>query len=164
MVYTLLAKIVKASNNQRKLIWVKVGFQYHKLTAWLKQLTFISHSPDARRPRSGSHHGWCLVRALLACCPPTVPPRGRERELALAVSSKAAELIVRARCSWPRKRQRGEPREQTPQRWGSEGPWARQLLSLWSWGSVPSRHEDVFPDLEAVRTPYFWDFYGGFII
>ena len=48
------------------------------------------------------------------------------------------------------------------QRARSRGSQVWEHLYLWSWDAPPSQHMDVFTNPEALQTPNFRDFYGGF--
>ena len=37
------------------------------------------------------------------------------------------------------------------------------LLPPWSWSTSPSQYVDMITNLEALPTPCYWDFYGGFL-
>ena len=41
---------------------------------------------------------------------------------------------------------------------GLGGFWVQEILSLWSWGTSPSWHLDVFTKLKTLQTPCYWDF------
>ena len=47
---------------------------------------------------------------------------------------------------------------------GLGGSRVQELLLPWSWGVVPSGHMGAFTNTEPPQTPYFRDFYGGFIM
>ena len=47
---------------------------------------------------------------------------------------------------------------------GLGGSQTQELLSLWNWDLSPSQYVDVFTNVEALPTPYCWDFNGGFIM